>query len=53
MYHEIKLGEGMDEMEFTESESNMNDLVSEYQQYQEATADDEGDFEDEEEEEEA
>merc|ERR1712032_1623364 len=46
-------GEGMDEMEFTEAESNMNDLVSEYQQYQEATADDEGDFEDEEEEEEA
>jgi len=38
---------------FTEAESNMNDLVSEYQQYQEATADDEGDFEDEEEEEEA
>ncbi|CAD7088696.1 unnamed protein product [Hermetia illucens] len=34
-------GEGMDEMEFTEAESNMNDLVSEYQQYQEATADDE------------
>lgn len=28
--------EGMDEMEFTEAESNMNDLVSEYQQYQEA-----------------
>ncbi|CAK9794716.1 Tubulin beta-3 chain [Anthophora quadrimaculata] len=36
-------GEGMDEMEFTEAESNMNDLVSEYQQYQEATA--EEDFE--------
>eukprot|EP01104_Vermistella_antarctica_P019799 TRINITY_DN7_c0_g1_i1.p1 TRINITY_DN7_c0_g1~~TRINITY_DN7_c0_g1_i1.p1 ORF type:complete len:456 (-),score=169.03 TRINITY_DN7_c0_g1_i1:181-1548(-) len=33
-------GEGMDEMEFTEAESNMNDLVSEYQQYQEATVDD-------------
>ncbi len=33
-------GEGMDEMEFTEAESNMNDLVSEYQQYQEATAED-------------
>lgn len=32
-------GEGMDEMEFTEAESNMNDLVSEYQQYQEATND--------------
>lgn len=25
------LAEGMDEMEFTEAESNMNDLVSEYQ----------------------
>ena len=35
----------MDEMEFTEAESNMNDLISEYQQYQEATAEDEGDFE--------
>jgi len=34
-------GEGMDEMEFSEAESNMNDLVSEYQQYQEARADDE------------
>uniref|UniRef100_A0A1I7XFZ9 Tubulin beta chain n=1 Tax=Heterorhabditis bacteriophora TaxID=37862 RepID=A0A1I7XFZ9_HETBA len=34
-------GEGMDEMEFTEAESNMNDLVSEYQQYQEAAADEE------------
>lgn len=34
-------GEGMDEMEFTEAESNMNDLISEYQQYQDATADDE------------
>jgi len=31
-------GEGMDEMEFTEAESNLNDLVSEYQQYQDATA---------------
>ncbi|KAM7536813.1 hypothetical protein Aperf_G00000083641 [Anoplocephala perfoliata] len=37
-------GEGMDEMEFTEAESNMNDLVSEYQQYQEATVDEEGEF---------
>ena len=34
-------GEGMDEMEFTEAESNMNDLVSEYQQYQEATIEEE------------
>ncbi|XP_073966657.1 tubulin beta-1 chain-like [Choristoneura fumiferana] len=33
-------GEGMDEMEFTEAESNMNDLISEYQQYQEANVDD-------------
>merc|ERR1712154_105396 len=42
-------GEGMDEMEFTEAESNMNDLVSEYQQYQDATAEDD-EFEDDEEE---
>uniref|UniRef100_A0A8D0CP27 Tubulin/FtsZ GTPase domain-containing protein n=1 Tax=Sander lucioperca TaxID=283035 RepID=A0A8D0CP27_SANLU len=41
---------GMDEMEFTEAESNMNDLVSEYQQYQDATAE-EGEFEEEGEEE--
>ncbi|XP_032127983.1 tubulin beta-8 chain-like [Sapajus apella] len=34
-------GEGMDEMEFTEAESNINDLVSEYQQYQDATAEEE------------
>jgi tubulin beta len=39
-------GEGMDEMEFTEAESNMNDLVSEYQQYQEATADEDVEYED-------
>ncbi|KAJ3508869.1 hypothetical protein NM208_g15752 [Fusarium decemcellulare] len=32
-------GEGMDEMEFTEAESNMNDLISEYQQYQDAGVD--------------
>jgi tubulin beta len=37
--------EGMDEMEFTEAESNMNDLISEYQQYQEATNDYEEDEE--------
>ena len=30
--------EGMDEMEFTEAESNMQDLIAEYQQYQEATS---------------
>jgi len=35
-------GEGMDEMEFTEAESNMNDLISEYQQYQDATVEAEG-----------
>ncbi|XP_062239238.1 tubulin beta chain isoform X7 [Platichthys flesus] len=40
-------GEGMDEMEFTEAESNMNDLVSEYQQYQDATAEEEGEGEEE------
>merc|ERR1711924_189719 len=40
-------GEGMDEMEFTEAESNMNDLVSEYQQYQDATAEEEGEFDEE------
>ncbi|KAJ3211442.1 hypothetical protein HDU67_004530 [Dinochytrium kinnereticum] len=33
-------GEGMDELEFTEAESNMADLVSEYMQYEEATIDD-------------
>nr|KJB59754.1 hypothetical protein B456_009G269800 [Gossypium raimondii] len=38
-------GEGMDEMEFTEAESNMNDLVAEYQQYQDATVEDEGEYE--------
>jgi len=27
-------GEGMDEMEFTEAEANMNDLVDEYKQYE-------------------
>ncbi|KAL7675720.1 hypothetical protein ACOME3_001987 [Neoechinorhynchus agilis] len=32
-------GEGMDEMEFTEAEYNMQDLISEYQQYQEAGPD--------------
>lgn len=34
----------MDEMEFNEAESNVNDLVSEYQQYQEATAEDDTEF---------
>ena len=27
--------EGMDEMEFTEAQSNIEDLITEYQQYQE------------------
>jgi len=40
-------GEGMDEMEFTEAESNMIDLVSEYQQYQDASAVEEGELEEE------
>ena len=35
---EHRAEENQDEMEFTEAESNMNDLVSEYQQYQDATA---------------
>lgn len=30
------IGEGMEEMEFTEAEANTQDLISEYQQYQEA-----------------
>ena len=29
----------MDEAEFAEAENNMNDLISEYQQYQDASAD--------------
>ncbi|KAL0628208.1 Tubulin beta-4B chain [Plecturocebus cupreus] len=33
--------QGMDEMEFTEAKSNLNDLVSEYQQYQDAMAEEE------------
>jgi len=40
-------GEGMDEMEFTEALSNMQDLVSEYQQYQDAGVESEDeDFDD-------
>ena len=42
-------GEGMDEMEFTEAESK-NYLVIEYQQYQDAAADEEGEFKEDEEE---
>ena len=33
----------------SQAESNMNDLVSEYQQYQDATAEEEGEFDEEEE----
>ena len=39
----------MDVMEITEAGSNMNDLVSEYQQYQDATAEEEGEFDEDEE----
>lgn len=38
-------GEGMDEMEFSEAESNVNDLISEYQLRQEMEPDEEGEFE--------
>ncbi|XP_048005851.1 tubulin beta chain-like [Leguminivora glycinivorella] len=31
------LGEGMDESEFAEADNNLSDLISEYQQYQDAT----------------
>ena len=34
-------GEGMDEMVFTEAESNLSDLITVYQNYQDASADDE------------
>lgn len=44
-------GEGMDEMEFTEAESNLQDLIAEYQQYEAAgyDEDEEGIYEGEEE----
>ena len=41
-------GEGMDEMEFTEAESNINDLISEYQLYQDLTAYEEFQYDEEE-----
>ncbi|RXG72889.1 Tubulin beta-2 chain [Armadillidium vulgare] len=44
------LNEGMDEMEFTEAESNMNDLISEYQNCEQAEAVEEEDDEEGEEE---
>lgn len=37
-------GEGMDELEFTEAESNINDLLTEYQQYETAQATTEDSF---------
>ncbi|KAJ6577536.1 beta-tubulin 2 tubb2 [Mycena capillaripes] len=41
-------GEGMDVMEFSEAESNSQDLIAEYQQYQEARAgDDDHEYEEE------
>lgn len=43
------LDEGMDRMEFTEADSNMQDLISEYQQYQDATTEEEAEFEEEDE----
>ncbi|KAK7799005.1 LOW QUALITY PROTEIN: hypothetical protein U0070_025956 [Myodes glareolus] len=46
-------GEVKDEMQFTEAESNMNNLVSGYQQYQDATADEQEKFKEEEGEDEA
>ncbi|XP_041973894.1 tubulin beta chain-like [Aricia agestis] len=33
-------GEGMDESDFSEADNNISDLISEYQQYQDATTDD-------------
>ena len=41
----------MDEMEFSEAESNMNDLIAEYQQHQEAEPEEDEDIIEEEEEE--
>ncbi|XP_037931257.1 tubulin beta-2 chain-like [Teleopsis dalmanni] len=40
-------GEGMDEMEFADAERNVNDVINEYQMYQEAKADEEGEEEEE------
>lgn len=38
------IGEGMDEMEFTEAEANMHDLIEEYQQYEAASALDDDEY---------
>ena len=40
-------GEGMDEMEFQEADKNLRDLVTEYQDKQDAVVDEDGDDEDE------
>ncbi|CAH1643137.1 unnamed protein product [Spodoptera littoralis] len=45
-------GEGMDEADFTDADNNLSDLISEYQQYQDATSEDQ-EFEDEDDAEEA
>ena len=37
---------GMDELEFSEAASNLGDLISEYQQYQEADADFDDEYDD-------
>lgn len=37
-------GEGMDEMEFVEAESNLSDLVQEYEQYQDLDWWDDSDY---------
>ena len=42
------LSHGMDEMEFIEAESNVNDLISEYQQYQDGAIEEEGGWDSEE-----
>lgn len=34
----------MEEMEFSEAESNMNDLISEYQQYEVVSNEDDDDY---------
>jgi len=43
-------GEGMDEMEFQEADKNVRDLITEYQDKQDATYEEDGDEDDEEEE---
>ena len=35
---------GMDELEFSEAANNLGDLISEYQQYQEAGVDEESEY---------